>query len=72
MMFSNSFALTPEDIENLEANNDAQTFLNRETQDLFFVKEEDEVCEDRVIHGFGNTCPLDLVDVLDPCKDGFP
>ena len=65
---SNSLAMIPEDIAYLESATENLDFLDRDATDLFLVSEEDDTFEDRVIYGFGNTCPLELSDSNGQCR----
>ena len=67
-MQSNSFAWSADDIAWFEAMHARREFLASDEVECFVVEPADDTSEDRVIYGFGQQCPLELVDGANVCK----
>ena len=67
MAASDSFAYSVDDQERLIGTHASNEFLPNDVE-LFIVKQEDEREDDRLVHGFGDVCPLALAPGVGSCK----
>jgi hypothetical protein len=64
----NSFKMSDDAVKKLDKLYDDGKFVLHDNEQYMNVKEEDDTGEDRIIYGFGLTCPLAMAEGRSMCK----
>ena len=67
-MLTTTFQYSAKAIANMEETHKDGTFMKSSERELDYVKEEDDTGADRMVYGWGTTCPIELVDGVHECK----
>ena len=68
MAATNSFRHPDEKLDELEALHEAQQFLNAKETELWVVNQDDDDGANRMIHNFGDVCPIPLGAGIEVCQ----
>ena len=68
MAAANSFRHPDEKLEELETKHDTQQFLNAKETELWVVNQDDDDGTNRMIHNFGDVCPIPLGAGIEVCQ----
>ena len=67
-MLTTSLQYSAEAIADMEKLHKVGTFIKADETELAYVTEEDDNGADRMVYGWGTTCPVELVDGVHECK----
>ena len=65
---SNSFQLSVDALNELDRMHDNHQFVKYDKVELYLVKPEDDPGTERIVYGFGSSCPLALAKGVTMCK----
>ena len=65
---SNSFQLSVDALNELDRMHDNHQFVKYDKVELYLVKPEDDPVTERIVYGFGSSCPLALAKGVTMCK----
>ena len=67
-MLTTTFSYSVDTLATLELSHESEIFMKQDERELLYVNEEDDTEEDRIVYGWGEVCPIELVDGVDMCK----